>query len=83
MNTGPAHAKCLRHAEFYQITLGGSSDGNAAIGSILGPAVAAAEVVDYIDAILGVFQQLRVGQERFVDTVRRVGLAPPLNEAAP
>jgi sulfite reductase (NADPH) hemoprotein beta-component len=68
-------------AEFYQITLGGSSDENAAIGSILGPAVAAAEVVDYIDAILGAFQQLRVGQERFVDTVRRVGLAP-FKEAA-
>ncbi len=68
-------------AEFYQITLGGSADENAAIGAILGPAVAAAEVVDRIDAILGAFERLRAGQERFIDTVRRVGLAP-FKEAA-
>jgi sulfite reductase (NADPH) hemoprotein beta-component len=68
-------------AEFYQITVGGSADENATIGTILGPAVAAAEIVDCIDAILGAFQQLRAGQERFIDTVRRVGLGP-FKEAA-
>ena len=65
--------------EFYQITLGGSADENAAIGTILGPAVAADRVIDAVDAvetIVDTYLALRKPGEAFLATYRRVGLDP-------
>jgi sulfite reductase (NADPH) hemoprotein beta-component len=62
--------------EFYQITLGGSEELNASIGSIIGPAVAADKIVDAVDALVETYLAQRQEGERFLDTYRRVGAAP-------
>jgi sulfite reductase (NADPH) hemoprotein beta-component len=62
--------------EFYQLTVGGSAEADAAVGQILGPAVPAARVAPAIDELVGVYLAERREGERFIDTVRRTGLAP-------
>ncbi|MGE0151131.1 MAG: nitrite/sulfite reductase [Reyranellaceae bacterium] len=62
--------------EFYQITLGGSAENDAALGAIVGPAVASEDVVGAIDTIVRTYLDTRQGKERFLDTVRRVGISP-------
>jgi sulfite reductase (NADPH) hemoprotein beta-component len=62
--------------EFYQLSLGGSGEADAAIAQILGPAVPAARVAGAIDELVGVYLSERREGERFLDTVRRTGLAP-------
>jgi sulfite reductase (NADPH) hemoprotein beta-component len=67
-------------AEWYQITLGGSDgstqSGPSAPGKVIGPSFAADEVVDVIDAVVETYREQRAANERFVDTVKRVGLEP-------
>ncbi|MEX2617505.1 MAG: nitrite/sulfite reductase [Alphaproteobacteria bacterium] len=62
--------------EFYQITLGGRADENAAIGKIIGRAFSTDEVVDAVETIVDVYVAQRQGKERFIDTYERVGQAP-------
>jgi sulfite reductase (NADPH) hemoprotein beta-component len=62
--------------EFYQITIGGSADENAALGAIVGPAVAAGAVTDAVDKLIDVYVRQRRGDERFPETYRRLGAAP-------
>jgi sulfite reductase (NADPH) hemoprotein beta-component len=62
--------------EFYQLTLGGSGEGDASLGQILGPAVPAARVAAAVDELVAVYLAERRDDERFLDTVRRTGLAP-------
>jgi sulfite reductase (NADPH) hemoprotein beta-component len=62
--------------EFYQITIGGSADKNAALGAIVGPAVPAAAVIGAVDTLIDVYLDQRRAGERFPDTYRRVGAAP-------
>ncbi|MDD1620716.1 MAG: nitrite/sulfite reductase [Methylococcaceae bacterium] len=62
--------------EWYQITLGGSSENEAAIGERLGPAVAKNQITQTITAILDVYLQQRLEDEPFLQTVNRVGLEP-------
>jgi sulfite reductase (NADPH) hemoprotein beta-component len=62
--------------EFYQITLGGSEANDASLGAILGPAVPADQVVDKVEDVVNIYLSLRRSGERFLDTYRRVGLAP-------
>jgi sulfite reductase (NADPH) hemoprotein beta-component len=62
--------------EFYQLTLGGSGAEDAALGDVLGPALAYDQVAPAIDSLVEAFLQERQGGERFLDTYRRVGLAP-------
>ncbi len=62
--------------EFYQITLGGSAEGDASLGAILGPAVSSAEVVDAVETLVETYIAERRQGERFLDTYRRVGAAP-------
>ncbi|MBN1239934.1 MAG: nitrite/sulfite reductase [Gammaproteobacteria bacterium] len=65
-----------RGQEFFQLTLGGSSDRNAALGDRLGPALAQEDVPDAIQAIVDTYLEIRDPDERFLDTYRRVGIAP-------
>ncbi|MFO7640562.1 MAG: nitrite/sulfite reductase, partial [Candidatus Competibacteraceae bacterium] len=60
--------------EWYQISLGGSSENEASLGEILGPSVPKTEVADTLERILRVYVAEREEGERFLDTVRRVGL---------
>ncbi|MFT6889766.1 MAG: sulfite reductase (NADPH) hemoprotein beta-component [Halioglobus sp.] len=62
--------------EFYQVSLGGSSSKDAAIGKILGPSFKQDDMPDVIDNILNTFIELRDGEESFLDTYNRVGLGP-------
>jgi len=66
-----------RGKEFFQLTLGGSSDQNAALGDRLGPGLPQDEVPGAIDTIVESYRELRTGpQESFVETYRRVGIEP-------
>ncbi|ABM94465.1 nitrite/sulfite reductase [Methylibium petroleiphilum] len=70
-------------AEWYQVTLGGS-DGSALSGGlasavpgkVIGPSFAADEVADAVEAVIETYRGQRAANERFIDTVRRVGLEP-------
>ncbi|ANE57211.1 nitrite/sulfite reductase [Methylomonas sp. DH-1] len=62
--------------EWYQITLGGSSENEAAIGERLGPAVAKDQITTVVTDILDVYVQQRLEDEAFLQTVKRVGLEP-------
>ncbi|MGZ5907608.1 MAG: nitrite/sulfite reductase [Reyranella sp.] len=63
--------------ELYQISLGGDVDfGKTALGTILGPAVAADKVVEAVDALVATYLDSRGEGERFVDTYRRIGAQP-------
>lgn len=62
--------------DWYQITLGGSGREDASLGKVLGKAVAADEVPAVLRKILETYVEQRTDEERFLDTVRRVGVAP-------
>jgi len=62
--------------EWYQITLGGSSDENAALGRRLGPAVSKDEITPTIKTILEVYLGKRLEDENFLATVNRIGISP-------
>ncbi|MDD2759870.1 MAG: nitrite/sulfite reductase [Methylomonas sp.] len=62
--------------EWYQITLGGSSENEAAIGERLGPSVAKDQITHAIIGILDVYVQQRLDDEPFLQTVKRIGLEP-------
>jgi len=62
--------------EWYQISLGGSSENDVTLGDILGPSVPKAEVANTLERILGVYVAQREDGERFLDTFRRIGLEP-------
>jgi sulfite reductase (NADPH) hemoprotein beta-component len=62
--------------EFYQFTLGGSSDQNASLGDRTGPGFAADDAVDALETILNTYLRIREKNERFLDTYRRVGMEP-------
>ncbi len=63
--------------EWYQITLGGSSENEAAIGERLGPSVAKHEITSAILNILDVYIKRRLDpDETFLNTVKRIGLEP-------
>ena len=65
-----------RGKEFFQLTLGGSSDENASLGDRLGPGLAQEDVPSAIEAIVDQYLDVRQEGERFLDTYRRVGIAP-------
>ena len=65
-----------RGQEFFQLTLGGSSDQNASLGDRLGPGLPQNEVPAAIRKIVDVYLEIRALDERFLDTYRRVGIEP-------
>jgi sulfite reductase (NADPH) hemoprotein beta-component len=62
--------------EWYQITIGGNQGTDAAIGKIIGRSFPAAEVVSALESLLQVYLAEREGDERFINTVGRVGIEP-------
>lgn len=59
--------------EYYQITLGGSADENAAIGRLIGPAFTEEDVVDAIENIVETYKMHRKDGEDFLTAWRRLG----------
>ena len=66
--------------EWYQVSLGGSDgsalSGSATPGKVIGPAFAASEVADVVEALIDTYRIRRLDGETFVAAVRRLGLAP-------
>lgn len=63
--------------EFYQITLGGSADDQAAIGKIVGPGFSAEQVPGAIERIVEAYLELRRDEgEPFIEVYRRAGEQP-------
>ena len=62
--------------EFYQVLLGGDAGRNAALASVVGPAFNAEEVPAVIQKIIDVYLANRTEEELFIDTVKRLGIAP-------
>jgi sulfite reductase (NADPH) hemoprotein beta-component len=66
--------------EWYQISVGGSDgstiSGVSVPGKVIGPSFAAEEVPDVIEALIDTYRAHRAPGERFVDTARRIGVAP-------
>ncbi len=64
--------------EWYQVSLGGSDgsrlSGASVAGKVIGPSFAADEVPDVIEAVIETYRHERAANERFIDTVKRVGL---------
>ena len=67
--------------EWYQVSIGGA-DGSAAaggrnaIGRMIGPSFAQEQVADVVARLIDTYVALRHADERFIDTVERVGLVP-------
>ena len=62
--------------ELYQITLGGHAGVDASIGKVIGPAFSAENIVGAVSDIVETYVEIRSGDERFIDTYRRVGSRP-------
>ena len=64
-------------AEFYQISIGGNQGNDASIGKVIGPSVAQGEVPDVIERLIATYLERRDSEyERFIETVRRIGVEP-------
>ncbi|MGQ3138714.1 MAG: nitrite/sulfite reductase [Sphingopyxis solisilvae] len=62
--------------ENYQLSLGGSGAEDVSLGTITGPGFDEDGVVDAIERVTDKYLAERTEGERFVDTFRRVGMAP-------
>jgi sulfite reductase (NADPH) hemoprotein beta-component len=62
--------------EWYQIEIGGNQ-APAALGKVIGPSFARADIPDVIERLIGVYLERRDSEiERFVDVVHRIGIEP-------
>ncbi|MDX3900122.1 MAG: nitrite/sulfite reductase [Sphingobium sp.] len=65
-----------RGVENYQLLLGGSGAQDASLGQITGPGFSEDGVVDAIEKVTDIYVAQRQPGERFLDTYRRLGMAP-------
>ena len=63
-------------SEWYQVTIGGKQGNDASIGSVIGPSFAAEEMPGVIQKLIDVYIKERTPEELFIDTARRLGVAP-------
>jgi sulfite reductase (NADPH) hemoprotein beta-component len=62
--------------ENYQLSFGGSGAEDVSLGQITGPGFSEDGVVDAVERATEVYLRERAQGERFVDTYRRIGMAP-------
>ena len=62
--------------EYYQVTIGGSQGLDAALGKVIGPSFAQDEMADVVEKLINSYVELRLDEEHFLDTVKRVGIDP-------
>ena len=67
--------------EWYQITLGGEQGNAASIGKVIGPSFYANEIPDVMTSLINTYVEHRTSDEPFIETYRRLGVAP-FKEAA-
>jgi sulfite reductase (NADPH) hemoprotein beta-component len=63
-------------SEWYQITIGGKQGSDASLGTVIGPSFPSDEVPGVIERLIETYIAQRTEEERFIDTVRRIGVAP-------
>jgi len=63
-------------SEWYQVSLGGKQGNDASIGAVIGPSFAAEEVPGVVEQLIRTYIEQRTADECFIDTVRRLGMAP-------
>jgi sulfite reductase (NADPH) hemoprotein beta-component len=63
-------------SEWYQVTIGGKQGNDASIGTVIGPSFSAEEMPDVVQRLIEVYIKERTPEERFIDTVRRIGVTP-------
>lgn len=62
--------------DWYQITLGGSASNHTALGKVLGPSVAKANIGEAVEAIVRTYVDNRISGESFLKTLERIGRDP-------
>jgi sulfite reductase (NADPH) hemoprotein beta-component len=62
--------------ENYQLSLGGSGAEDVSLGQITGPGFSEDGIVDAVERATDVYLRERAEGERFLDTYRRIGMAP-------
>ncbi|MEJ5978738.1 nitrite/sulfite reductase [Novosphingobium sp. PS1R-30] len=62
--------------ENYQLSLGGSEGADTSLGTITGPGFSEDGVVDAVEKATNLYLAQRQEGERFLDTYRRIGMAP-------
>ncbi len=62
--------------ENYQLLLGGCEGADTSLGTITGPGFDEDGIVDAVEKATQVYLSNKEGQERFLDTYRRIGMAP-------
>lgn len=60
----------------FQISLGGDSGRTARLGAVLGPALPEDAIPEALHSLIGTYLDQRQDDERFVDTLRRIGSEP-------
>ena len=63
-------------SEWYQVSIGGKQGNDASIGAVIGPSFAADEMPGVVQRLIDVYIEQRTPEEHFIDTVRRIGMAP-------
>ncbi|GAA3792181.1 nitrite/sulfite reductase [Qipengyuania pelagi] len=62
--------------ENYQLSLGGSEAEDVSLAKITGPGFDEDGIVDAVETVTSVYEREREGEERFLDTYRRIGMGP-------
>ncbi len=63
--------------EFYQVSIGGAQGEHASLGKVIGPSFAQDQVPEVMERLIEVYLDRRESEEeRFIDTVRRIGIEP-------
>ncbi|PKO80040.1 MAG: sulfite reductase [Betaproteobacteria bacterium HGW-Betaproteobacteria-13] len=62
--------------EWYQVSIGGDQGNDTSLGKVIGPSFAADEMPDVVSSLVQTYTTNRHDDERFIDTVRRVGAEP-------
>jgi sulfite reductase (NADPH) hemoprotein beta-component len=62
--------------EWYQVTIGGQQGNATALGKVIGPSFARADMADVVEKLINTYIEYRHEDERFVDTVHRIGIEP-------
>jgi len=63
-------------SEWYQVSIGGAQGNQPGIGKIIGPSFSSNQMPEVIARLLQVYVRDRIEDEKFIDTVRRIGIAP-------
>ncbi len=63
--------------EWYQVSIGGAQGNHSALGRVIGPSFARADVPDVVEKLIEFYLEQRDSpEERFIDVVQRLGVEP-------